>query len=131
MRQLLDKRGQAMVEFAIIIPFFAVLLYIIAYGSMLFHDFITLTELARDIARRESVGIVYDQARYNNTALLTDLYTLNLARDEGVLIELITDDITGRQVVVTVTAQLNLPNRFWENMLPNTISASLTMHREE
>jgi len=131
MRQLLDKRGQAMIEFAIIIPFFALMLYGFAYVGMFFHDYITLTELARDIARRESVGIAYDQTKYNNTALLTDVYKFNPAKDQGVKIVSSTDATAGKQITVTLAAQLNMTNSFWKSILPASISASLTMRKEE
>ncbi len=131
MRQLLDKRGQTMIEFAIIIPFFVLMLYGFAYVSMFFHDYITLSELARDIARRESVGIAYDQTKYNNTALLTDVYKFNPTKDQGVKIDSETDATAGKQIIVTLTAQLNMENAFWKGILPASISASLTMRKEE
>ncbi len=98
---------------------------------MFFHDYITLTELARDIARRESVGIAYDQTKYNNTALLTDVYKFNPAKDQGVKIVSSTDAIAGKQITVTLAAQLNMTNSFWKSILPASISASLTMRKEE
>jgi Flp pilus assembly protein TadG len=128
MKHWRDSRGQAMVEFAIIIPFFFIMVYGFAYLSMFFHDYLTLTELTRDIARNESVGIAYNPDTYSNTALLTNVYRLDWQSGVAVTPP---DAAAGEQVTVTLTARLNAAaGSFWADTLPATISASLTMRKE-
>lgn len=130
MKRWREQRGQAMVEFAIIVPFFLMLIWGFAYLSMFFHDYLTLSELTRVIARNESVGIAYDPAAYNNTAFLTNLYTWN--PQTGIAVATAADAAAGMQVTVTLTASLNLAaGSFLADSLPAAITAALTMRKEE
>ncbi|MDU4961763.1 MAG: pilus assembly protein [Sporomusaceae bacterium] len=130
MNSLRDRRGQAMVEFAIIIPFFCTMVWGFAYLSMFFHDYLTLTELTRVIARNESVGIAYDSNVYKDTTFLTTVYTWN--PQTGVAVATTANAAAGTQVTVTLTAKLNLAaDSIWANSLPAAITAALTMRKEE
>lgn len=134
-----DKHGQAMVEFAIIIPFFMLMLYGFSYLAMFFHDYLTLNELTRDIARHEAVGIHFADIRtnYTSTTFLTDVYLFQPAKAGAVVVKN-TDEknssgtIIGTSITVTLTATANVTEgSLWKKILPNTISTSLTMRKEE
>lgn len=130
-----SNRGQAMVEFAIIIPFFIFMLYAFSYLGMFFHDYLTLNEMTRDIARHESVGIPFAKIKtnYSNTTFLTNIYTFDPERNVNVVVasEIINGTADGQNVTVTLTASRNVTkNSFWE-VLPASISSSLTMRKEE
>ena len=135
-----SSKGQAMVEFAIIIPFFLMLLYGFAYLAMFFHDYHTLQAITRDITRHEAVGIPYDtiKANYTSTTFLTDVYLFNPDTDITA-VDIKTEDeknasgtVTGKQVTVTLKATANLkPGSFWSGVLPPAITASLTMRKED
>nr|WP_092075029.1 TadE/TadG family type IV pilus assembly protein [Dendrosporobacter quercicolus]NSL49994.1 pilus assembly protein [Dendrosporobacter quercicolus DSM 1736]SDN27840.1 TadE-like protein [Dendrosporobacter quercicolus] len=127
-----DRRGQALVEFAIILPIFFLMLYALAYLGMFFHDYLTLNELTRDIARKEAVGISFDDIKqnYRERTFLTSVYSFN---PDDVTVTTEAEEIGGgQQVTVTLTATVNVAeNSFWGEMLPSTISSSLTMRKEE
>ena len=48
-------KGQSLVEFALVIPFFLFLVFAIIYAGMLFHDYSTLTGIARSAAREAAI----------------------------------------------------------------------------
>lgn len=51
-----DERGQTMVEFAIVLPILAVLLFGILQFGILFNNYVTLTDAVRAGAREASVA---------------------------------------------------------------------------
>lgn len=125
-----DRRGQAMVEFAIIVPFFLLMMYAFAYLGMFLHDYLTLHQLTRVIARNVSVADgVYQPEAYSGTVFLTDVYRWN--PQSGVAI--VPPELPpGQPFTVTVTATRNMADgSFWADQLPPAISASLTMRKEE
>lgn len=76
------NKGQSLVEFALVVPFFLFLVFAIIYCGMLFHDYSTLTGIARSAAREAaivsgtdygSIKTFYEQQSKNT---LTTLYTL-------------------------------------------------------
>lgn len=131
MMYLRNKRGQAMVEFAIIVPLFFFMLYAFSYLGMFFHDYLTLNEMTRDITRQASVGISLDKIKesYSNKTFLTSVYTVTFDPERDVKDS---EDSSGeKNVTVTLTAARNVTkDSFWE-VLPKTISSSLTMRKEE
>ena len=48
-------KGQSLVEFALVIPFFLFLVFAIIYAGMLFHDYSTLSSIARSAAREAAI----------------------------------------------------------------------------
>ena len=52
------QRGQSMVEFAIVIPFFLVFIMGIAYFGAAISDYIALNNMARSCAREASIGAI-------------------------------------------------------------------------
>ena len=49
------QKGQALVEFALIIPFFLLLIFGLIYSGLLFHDYNTLSNTARSAAREAAL----------------------------------------------------------------------------
>ncbi|AJQ26833.1 TadE/TadG family type IV pilus assembly protein [Pelosinus fermentans] len=134
MRYLRNKRGQAMVEFAIIIPFFIFMMYGFSYLGMFFHDYLTLNEMTRDITRQASVGISLDKIKesYSNKTFLTSVYTFDSdAIEMTIASENEKDTSDGQNVTVKLTAWLNMESGFWKSIFPEKISSSLTMRKEE
>jgi Flp pilus assembly protein TadG len=126
------EKGQAMVEFAIIVPLFFFMLYAFSYLGMFFHDYLTLQEMTRNIARQASVGISLAdiETNYSSQTFLTNVYTFDPKNDIQLLTASDTSD--GQNVTVTLTAKLNLEEgSFWKTVLLSEISASLTMRKEE
>ncbi len=48
-------KGQSLVEFTLVLPFFLLLVFAIIYGGMLFHDYSTVSNVARSIARERAI----------------------------------------------------------------------------
>lgn len=73
------QSGQVIVEFALVLPLFLLLLFGIFYSGMLFHDYSTLSNIARSAAREAAVssGTEYGSisSHYSTQGLLTSLYT--------------------------------------------------------
>lgn len=75
------QKGQSLVEFALVIPFFLFIVFAIIYAGMLFHDYSTLSNIARSAAREAAIvtGTDYDNIKtfYLNQSrnMLTTLYT--------------------------------------------------------
>jgi Flp pilus assembly protein TadG len=55
-RQLRDERGQAMVEFAVVLPIFVVLVFGIIQFGIVFNNYVTLTDATRAGARAGAVA---------------------------------------------------------------------------
>jgi Flp pilus assembly protein TadG len=127
------EKGQAMVEFAIVVPLFFFMLYAFSYLGMFFHDYLTLNEMTRNIARQASVGISLDKIKknYSNKTFLTSVYTFTFNPEKDVMVEDSEDVSEGQKVIVTLTASRNMEGKFWKEVFPDTITSSLTMRKEE
>jgi len=112
----LMQKGQSMVEFSVIFPFFLFLVLAVAYFSFAFADYLQLTYIARDSAREAAIVSVSSkdknnktrsekakqQAReekyqeicnkYKKSGLLSDVYTMGdfsiTAKDDDVLVKI-------------------------------------------
>lgn len=71
------QRGQSMVEFGIVIPFFLVFIMGIAYFGAAISDYIALNNMARSCAREASIGGLSTYRQLENKYLSQDL-TANL-----------------------------------------------------
>ena len=65
------QKGQVIVEFALVLPLFLLLLFGIIYGGMLFYDYSVLSSLARSGAREAAISS--DIANQHTT--IEDYYT--------------------------------------------------------
>lgn len=83
------QKGQALVEFALIIPFFLLLIFGLIYSGLLFHDYNTLSNTARSAAREAALLPVtasdndYKSIKdhYLGKTTVTSLYTYNPTTD--------------------------------------------------
>ena len=142
------NRGAAMVEFAIVAPFFFMLIYCIIYGAMVMHDVNNLNEVTRAAARYAAVqdsGIEQDSKKvavinyirdYQNLFLYKIPYETGVTIESDMKVKLGNDDNTGENAVrVTVSADMEdgMPVLFM-NYFPDsmkTISSTITMRRED
>ena len=63
----LMQKGQSMVEFSVIFPFFLFLVLAVAYFSFAFADYLQLTYIARDSAREAAIVSVSSKDKNNKT----------------------------------------------------------------
>ena len=124
------KKGQSIVEFAIVLPFFLLLLFGIFYSGMLFHDYSSLSNIARSAAREAAVssGTNYTDIKthYQNQELLTSLY-----RRENFDIKKGEDDTKEDEVYVKITMRLNVHFPLIAMMLPETFDVVYYMKKDQ
>lgn len=98
------QHGQAIVEFALILPLFIFVLFGIIYFGMAFSDYIALNSFARSSAREASISTEsppYDdiKLKYGQKDLPANLYQINKFD--------ITNDKSSTNVQVTIDASLS------------------------
>ena len=49
------QKGQSLVEFALVVPLFLLLIFGLIYSGMLFHDYTSLSNIARSAAREAAI----------------------------------------------------------------------------
>ncbi|MBQ7480184.1 MAG: pilus assembly protein [Selenomonadaceae bacterium] len=107
-----QQKGQAIVEFAFVLPFFLFLVFGIIYFGFLFKDYMTLSNVARSSAREAALGTDYDTVKdyyKDSTQLSTGVYTWS-GEGDSFTIEKITNGEDGNvsgSVKVTIKATLN------------------------
>lgn len=147
------NRGAAMVEFALVAPFFFMLISCIIYGAMVMHDINSLNEITRNAARYGSViesGVeVNDKEKavkdfIKNKAANGGLFLYEIKTDPEVLanenseISLGVDANASKEKAIKVTASAvmkdGLPTFLFLDYFPEsmkTISSTITMRRED
>lgn len=147
------NRGAAMVEFAIVAPFFFMLICCIIYGAMVMHDINSLNEITRNAARYGSViesGVeVSDKEKavqdfIKNKAANGGLFLYEIKTDPEVLANENSEISLGgganaskeKAITVTARAQIKdgLPTFLFLDYLPESmrrISSTITMRRED
>lgn len=146
------NRGAAMVEFAIVAPFFFMLMCSIIYGSMVMHDINSLNEITRNAARYGSViesGVdVNDKEKAvqdfiknkaaNGGLFLYTIETAEVLADENseVSMGVGANASTEKAIKVTASAKMKagLPTFLFLDYFPEsmkTISSTITMRRED
>ena len=147
------NRGAAMVEFAIVAPFFFMLISCIIYGAMVMHDINSLNEITRNAARYGSViesgvedskKIEAVQNFIKNKAANGGLFLYEIKTDPEVLanenseISLGVDANASKEKAIKVTASAvmkdGLPTFLFLDYFPDsmkTISSTITMRRED
>lgn len=121
------QKGQAVLEFALVLPFFLMLCFGILFAGLLFSDYLTLSNLARESARAASIqGNDHYQAIKDAGAsqkLLTRLYSLN---------NIIIEDGNNSSVTVTLEVSRNsFPGAgFVSYMLPEDYKIVYSMYKE-
>lgn len=104
-RFLRDRMGQTIVEFALVLPLFLLIVFGTAYFGMAFADYSTLNNLSRDIAREAAYSSDGDYTE------ITDRYTEDVRLISGVYVFRGAKDVAveykDNSVNVEVRAQYN------------------------
>ncbi|MBP5199316.1 MAG: pilus assembly protein [Schwartzia sp.] len=121
------QNGQAVVEFALVLPFFLMLCFGIMFAGLLFSDYLTLSNLARESARSASIQgkDYYKDIREagQKQTLLTRLYSLK---------DITIEDGENSSVKVTLNVVRNsFPGAgLVEYLLPEDYSIVYSMYKE-
>ncbi len=147
------NRGAAMVEFAIVAPFFFMLISCIIYGAMIMHDINSLNEITRNAARYGSViesGVdVNDKEKavqdfIKNKAANGGLFLYEIKTDNEVVVNADSEVSLGNgeaapkvkaiEVKASAVMKDGLPTFLFLDYFPEsmrTISSTITMRRED
>lgn len=134
------QKGQALIEFALVLPFFLLLVFSLIYTGMLFHDYSTLSNIARTAARDRAITSSVDDNviidRYYDSAkgkfkyaLVTDLYKPGGAEstEPAMAIETKSDG----DIVVTINMRLtDETSPLMEMVLPDKYSIVYHMRKD-
>ena len=130
------QKGQAVVEFALVLPIFLFFVWGIIYFGMLYADYLTLSNLARESARAASIqgSAKYADIRtsYSNQTFRTGLYTWT--PDTGFAIGDADGDTSAVRVTLTANLNQNFPGvgvlNYLGIPLPATYSVVYSMYKE-
>ena len=147
------NRGAAMVEFALVAPFFFMLMECIIYGAMVMHDINSLNGITRNAARYGSViasGVAASdkekavQDFIKNKAANGGLFLYEIKTDNEVVVNADSEVSLGngeaapkvKAIEVKASAKMKdgLPTFLFLDYLPEsmkTISSTITMRRED
>lgn len=125
------QKGQSVVEFAIVLPIFLLLLFSIFYFGMIFADYLMLNNVARSSAREASIMVNTSEyqktkfqtvfSHYKDTELPMKIYTWEPAvSDNGNDYFKIT--YKDNNVTVTIIATLNTEGSYLASLLNNLLN---------
>ena len=131
----MQKKGAVMVEFAIILPFFLLILMVIIYGSMFLFDYTRLGDMTRVVTRYAALNIDKENNLNEEVQKIKDYAKERLDTDRLLLykvdsnlnikiIQIIDEDNV--EVEIKATKKDNIPVII-DDMLPETISEKLKM----
>ena len=128
------QKGQSLVEFTLVLPFFLLLIFGLIYSGMLFYDYSTLSNMARSVARERAIadstvsnddikGFYYDGTNFT-PRLVTSLY--------HPATNALQIDTTSRppDIVVSITMELGDSTYIMRQVLPPTYSVVYHMRKE-
>ncbi len=134
------QKGQALIEFALVFPFFLLLVFGIIYSGMLFYDYSTLSNVARSAARERA--ITQPASGETSAALdarITPYYFKNGKFVHGLVTSLYRPasanpfilKTTGDDVLVTINMELDPSGIvFSDVILPNNYSIIYHMRKD-
>ena len=126
------NKGQALVEFALVLPFFLLLVFGIIYSGMLFYDYSTLSNVARSAARERAItktstedSVIIKNYFNNGDFIYGQTTSLYRPGTPPMIIETNGDDI-----VVTINMQLGERTPLMEMVLPDHYSIVYHMRKD-
>ncbi|MBR3721794.1 MAG: pilus assembly protein [Selenomonadaceae bacterium] len=130
------QKGQALVEFAFVLPILLMIVFMILYGGMMFADYLTLSNTARSSARdaallgSEKYAAIKTEYRAN-TKLIGNLYIWGTGEDSFKIEKKPGDGNLKNYVEVTIKTDLNkdFPAAGFVP-LPETFTIKYSMHDE-
>ena len=129
-------KGQSVVEFALVLPLFLFIMFGVIYTGMMFHDYITLSNIARTCAREAAVSASPDYTEMaehykvyflGKDSLLTSIYK---AADNPIVIGPINEGTSSEGVQATIIMQLQFHGFFADMILPKTFGVQYWMKKE-
>ena len=129
------RKGQSVVEFALVLPLFLFILFGIIYSGMMFHDYAALSNIARASAREAAVSDTIDYTNIKSyytpqlSYLLTSFY--KPAGSDPISIVQIHDNEKNRDIIKsTIIMQLSVDGFFVDMIFPKTFGVEYHMQKE-
>lgn len=131
----MQKKGAVMVEFAIILPFFLLILMVIIYGSMFLFDYTRLGDMTRVVTRYAALNIDKENNLNEEVQKIKDYAKERLDTDRLLLYKVDSNlnikiiqimDEDNVEVEIKATKKDNIPVII-DDMLPETINEKLKM----
>ena len=128
-------KGQSVVEFALVLPLFLLIMFGIIYTGMMFHDYTTVSNIARSSAREAAVSATHDYteiAKYYRDNQLDELMTsfYKKADNNPIVIKPVDIGTKNEGVESTITMQLNVSGFFVDMILPKKFGVQYYMKKE-
>ena len=127
-------KGQSVVEFALVLPLFLLIMFGVIYTGMLFHDYATLSNIARSSAREAAVSA---KDEYGDIAAYYEIQLDNLmtrfykkADSNPIVIIPKNHGSENEGVESTINMQLNVDGFFLDMILPKTFGVRFYMKKE-
>ena len=134
------QRGQIIVEFALILPLFLLMIFGLIYSGMLFHDYSTLSNVARSATREVAISsdpsnaITNVRAYYYNEqggrftqGIITSLYVPSSSNPFTIVPNSGAD---GKDIVTTINMTLNVKFPLIDMVLPENFSIVYHMRKD-
>ena len=134
-------KGQSVVEFALVLPLFLLIMFGIIYTGMMFHDYTTVSNIARSSAREAAISTISAtstaEAVYGEIAghyvdqldtLMTSFY--KKADNNPIVIKPMNIGTKNEGVESTITMQLNVSGFFVDMILPKKFGVQYYMKKE-
>ena len=122
-------KGQSVVEFALVLPLFLFIMFGIIYTGMMFHDYSTLSNIARACTREAAVSATdnYTKIETDYTGYLNGLMT-SFYKPVGSKPITIKQD--GDVIQTTINMKLNVSGFLIEMIVPRTFGIRYYMRKE-
>ena len=134
------QRGQAIIEFALILPLFLLMIFGLIYSGMLFHDYSTLSNVARSAAREAAItqdvsedddNIVKKYYKSDTNTFVDGLITGLYAPKPGSALKIHVDDTTTPyDILVTITMRRNASLPWIEIVVPEEFTIKYHMRKD-
>ena len=134
------QKGQVIVEFALILPLFLLMIFGLIYSGMLFHDYSTLSNVARSATREVAISsdtsnaitnvraYYYDEKENRFTqGIITNLYVPSSSNPFTIDPNSGND---GKDIVTTINMTLNVKFPLIDMVLPENFSIVYHMRKD-
>ena len=127
-------KGQSVVEFALVLPLFLFIMFGVIYTGMMFHDYSTLSNIARASAREAAVSATEDYSEIATyyegklDGLMTEFYK---PADTNPITIVKLNDENGYDVIqTTINMQLTANGFFIDMIVPRSFGVRYYMRKE-
>lgn len=126
------QKGQVIVEFALILPFFLLIMFGIIYSGMMFHDYSTLSNIARASAREAAISGEAPVGPDNTYTGIENRYKTMLGNLTTSFYEpeSFTVKQVGEGVQATINMRLTMRGFFIDMIIPPTFGVQYYMKKE-